>query len=517
VAVPWWKSGVVYQIYPRSFADADGDGVGDLEGLRARLEHLRRLGVDAVWLSPIYRSPMADFGYDVADHCDVDPLFGTLEDWDALAAEARRLGLRLILDYVPNHTSIEHPWFTASRAGGDHRDWYLWRDGRPGVPPTNWRSVFGGSAWTWDEAAGAWYYHAYLPQQPDLNWRNPAVQDAMLDVLRFWAGRGADGFRIDALRQLVKDDRLRDNPPDPGWREGGNPYDALVPEFTTDRPEVLDHVRRMREAVGPERALIGELYLPVERLVRYYGAGLDLPANFHLISMPWEAEAIGRFAAAYEAALPPGAWPNWVLGNHDRPRLASRLGPEQARVAAVLLLTLRGTPTVYYGDELGLPDVPVPPERVRDPWERRVPGQGLGRDPVRTPMPWDGGPNAGFCPPGREPWLPLVPDAAARSVAAQRDDPGSLLSLYRRLLALRRAEPALALGTWRLLRADGGVLAYAREHAARRVTVALNLTGEEAAAGVAAAGEVLLATSPRAGRVGGELRLAGHEAVVVAG
>ena len=406
------------------------------------------------------------------------------------------------------------PWW---RAGGDHRDWYQWRDGRPDVPPTNWRSVFGGSAWTWDDAAGAWYYHAYLPQQPDLNWRNPAVQDAMLDVLRFWAGRGADGFRIDALRQLVKDDRLRDNPPDPGWREGGNPYDALVPEFTTDRPEVLDHVRRMREAVGPERALIGELYLPVERLVRYYGAGLDLPANFHLISMPWEAEAIGRFAAAYEAALPPGAWPNWVLGNHDRPRLASRLGPEQARVAAVLLLTLRGTPTVYYGDELGLPDVPVPPERVRDPWERRVPGQGLGRDPVRTPMPWDGGPNAGFCPPGREPWLPLVPDAAARSVAAQRDDPGSLLSLYRRLLAVRRAEPALALGAWRLLRAEDGVLAYAREHAERCVTVALNLTGEEAAAGIAPAGEVLLATSPRAGRVGGELRLAGHEAVVVAG
>jgi alpha-glucosidase len=517
VTAPWWRRGVVYQVYPRSFQDAGGDGVGDLAGVRARLPYLAWLGVDAVWLSPFYRSPMADFGYDVSDHCDVDSRFGTLADWDALAAEARRLGLRLILDYVPNHTSSEHPWFASARAGGERRDWYLWRDGSPEEPPNNWRSVFGGPAWTWDEQAGAWYYHAYLPEQPDLNWHNPAVRAAMLDVLRFWRERGADGFRIDALRQLVKDDRWRDNPRNPAWREGGNPYDALVPEFTTDREEVLEMVARMRAAAGADAVLIGELYLPVERLVRYYGAGLDLPANFHLISTPWEAERIGALAAAYEAALPAGAWPNWVIGNHDRPRIASRVGQAQARVAAVLLLTLRGTPTLYYGDELGLADVPVPPERVQDPWERRVPGRGLGRDPTRTPMPWDAGPNAGFAPPAAEPWLPLAPDAPALCVAAQREDPGSLLSLYRRLLALRRAEPALALGSWELLHAGGGVLAYARELGARRLVVALNLSSEPAPVALPAAEAVLLATGgasedPR----GGDLQLAGDEALVLA-
>src|SRR3954451_15001611 len=274
----WWQQGAVYQVYPRSFQDSDGDGVGDLAGVRARLPYLRWLGVDAVWLSPFYVSPMADFGYDVADHCDVDPLFGTLDDFDALAAEARRLGLHLILDYVPNHTSIEHPWFR------ERPDFYLWEDD----PPNNWVSVFGGPAWTRDEATGRVYYHAYLPEQPDLDWRNPAVRAAMLDVLRFWCEHGADGFRIDALRQVIKDDRLRDNPSNPDW-DGGNPYDALLPEFTTDRPELQDVIREFRAAVGEERLLLGELYLPIERLVAYYASGLDMPANFHLISTPWRA------------------------------------------------------------------------------------------------------------------------------------------------------------------------------------------------------------------------------------
>jgi alpha-glucosidase len=496
----WWRGGTIYQVYPRSFQDGDGDGVGDLPGLRRRLPYLAELGVDAIWLSPFYRSPMADFGYDVADHCDVDPLFGTLADWDALAADAHALGLRLILDFVPSHTSIEHPWWRA------HPERYLWRDA-----PTNWVSVFGGSAWTWDEARGAWYYHAYLPEQPDLNWRDPAVQEAQLDVLRFWCARGADGFRIDALRQLIKDAEWRDNPPDPAWREGGDPYDRLIPEYTTDRPEVLDMVARMRAAVGPERVLIGELYLPLERLVRFYGAGLDLPANFHLLSTPWQAEAVGELIARYEAALPDGAWPNWVLGNHDRPRLASRVGAAQALVAAVLLLTLRGTPTLYYGDELGLRDVAVPPDQVRDPWEQRVPGQGLGRDPVRTPMPWTLGPNAGFCPPEAEPWLPLGPDAARLAVAA---DPPAL-RLYRRLLALRRAEPALAEGGWRDLRHADGVLAYVRGEA---ILVALNLTPEERAFELGGlAGEVILSVHGLADgeRLRGGVRLAPDDALVV--
>jgi alpha-glucosidase len=441
--IDWLRQGAIYQVYPRSFQDADGDGVGDLAGVTQRLPYLEELGVAAVWLSPFYRSPMADFGYDVADHCDVDPRFGTLADFDALATEAHRRGIRLVLDYVPNHTSIEHPWFT------EHPDWYLWRD-----EPTNWVSNFGGSAWTWHEGRGAFYYHAYLPEQPDLDWRNPEVRAAMLDVLRFWCDHGADGFRIDALRQCIKDDQWRDNPPNPAWREGDDPYARLIPEYTTDRDEVLELVALFRDAVGPDRALIGELYLPLERLVRYYGAGLDLPSNFHLISTPWEAEALGAHIAAYESLLPGGAWPNYVLGNHDRPRIATRVGAEQARVAAVLLLTLRGTPTLYYGDELGMRDVPIPPDRVQDPWERRVPG--LGRDPVRTPMPWT--PDGGFTT--GAPWLPYGDDTP--SVAEQERDPGSLLALYRRLLALRAAEPALATGPLELTRAADGVLAYTR-------------------------------------------------------
>jgi len=443
-----------------------------------------------VWISPFYRSPMADFGYDVSDHRDVDPVFGTLEDFDALAAEARRLGLRLILDYIPNHTSDRHPWFRDPA----RRDWYLWRD-----EPTNWRSVFGGSAWTRDPASGRFYYHAYLAEQPDLNWRHPAVREAMLDVLRFWIARGADGFRIDALRQLVKDDRFRDNPPNPAWREGDDDYGRVIPRYTTDRPEVAEQVARFRAAVGDERLLIGELYLPFERLVTYYAAGLDMPANFHLLSAAWTAEAIGALVDAYEAALPDGAWPNWVLGNHDRPRLASRVGPEQARVAAMLLLTLRGTPTLYYGDELGLRDVDV--DVPRDPWRRR--------DPARSPMPWDGGPNAGFAPAGAEPWLPLGDGA---SVADQRADPRSLLALHRALLALRRTEPALWGGGHETVAAGDGVLAYRR---GRTHLVVLNLAAERREH--PAAGRVALSTGlDRDGEaVAGMLALRGGEGVVL--
>jgi alpha-glucosidase len=472
---PWWRDAVIYHVYPRSFQDSDGDGVGDLEGIRRRLAYIAWLGVDAVWLSPIYRSPMADFGYDISDHCAVEPLFGTLADFDRLAAEAHALGLRLILDYVPNHTSQEHPWFEDARAGGPHSDWYLWRDGGPERPPNNWVSNFGGPAWTWDEQAGAWYYHAYLPEQPDLNWRNPAVRAAMGDVMRFWLERGVDGFRIDALRQSMKDDRWRDNPPNPDWRAGGDPYHALLPEFSADRPEVADVVAVLRAAVaeahaadGRERVLIGELYLPIERLMAYYGYGVDLPANFHLLQTAWRASDLAALVDAYEAALPDGAWPNWVLSNHDRPRVAARLGAAQARAAAVLLLTLRGTPTLYYGDELGLPAVNVPPERVQDPWELRVPGH--GRDGARTPMQWDDGPNAGFS--RARPWLPLSDDAATRNVAVQREDPDSILVLHRDLLALRRAEPALSSGDYRTFAVDGDVFAYVR---GSRVLVALNL------------------------------------------
>ncbi len=482
----WWQRGVVYQIYPRSYGDASGDGVGDLRGILGRLGHLEWLGVDAIWISPFYPSPMADFGYDVSDYTDVDPLFGTLSNFGELVEEAHSRDLKVIVDYVPNHTSDEHPWFVESRSSRNNpkRDWYLWQDPAPhGGPPNNWRSVFGGGAWEWDEETGQYYYHAYLREQPDLNWRNPEVREAMLGVLRFWLERGVDGFRVDALRQLVKDEHLRDNPPSPDERGARSPYEALLPVYSTDRPEVHEAIREMRgvlEEYG-DRLLIGELYLPIDRLVTYYGennSGVHLPFNFHLISTPWDAREISALVDTYEAAIPQGGWPTWVLGNHDRSRIASRVGAAQARVAAMLLLTLRGTPTIYYGDEIGMHDVEIPPERVQDPFEKNVPGKGLGRDPARTPMQWDASPNAGFCQEGTEPWLPVAYDYRAHNVAAEREDPTSMLFLHRRLLALRRAEPALAVGSYEPVEASRDLLVYLRKRDGRRFLIVLNLGHE---------------------------------------
>jgi alpha-glucosidase len=514
----WWQRGVVYQVYPRSFMDSDGDGVGDLPGIVSRLDHLQALGVDALWLSPIYPSPMKDFGYDVSDYTGIDPAFGTLADFDRLIEAAHARGLKVILDFVPNHTSDEHPWFREARASRDNprRDWYIWRDS-----PNNWRSCFGGSAWTLDRATGQYYYHAFLPEQPDLNWRNPEVVQAMLGVLRFWLERGVDGFRVDVLWHLVKDEHFGDNPPNPHWREGMDPYQALIPELSSDREEVHEIVRRMRALLDEfdERVLIGEIYLPIERLVKYYGAdpsgemrGAHLPFNFQLLSAPWDARHLAGLIAEYERLLPAGAWPNWVLGNHDKPRIASRVGPAQARVAAMLLLTLRGTPTLYYGDELGMRDLPIPPGRVQDPLERRLPGLGLGRDPQRTPMQWSATPHAGFT--SGEPWLPVSPDHVRVNVAAQRADPGSMLALYQRLIALRRAEPALQRGSFKLLESSGDVLAYERGKTFR---VALNLGGAPQRLALPPNGTVVLSTSlDRAGeRPAKILELRPHEGLIV--
>jgi alpha-glucosidase len=477
----WWQRGIIYQIYPRSFMDSNGDGIGDLPGIISKLDYLQWLGVDAIWISPIFPSPMADFGYDVADYVNIHPLFGTLADFDRLVAEVHRRQLKVLLDYVPNHTSDQHPWFIDSRSSRHSlkRDWYFWRDPGPdGGLPNNWVSVFGGSAWEWDATTRQYYYHAYLKEQPDLNWRNSAIQAAMLDVLRFWLDRGVDGFRIDALRQLIKDDLFRDNPPNPAYYADQGPYHALLPLYTTDRPEVLDMITWMRRLIDQydARLLIGELYLPIERLVAYYGvngSGVHLPFNFHLILVPWNARQIEALITAYEAALPPDGWPNWVLGNHDQHRLASRVGLAQARVAAMLLLTLRGTPTLYYGDEIGMRDVAIPPELVQDPWEKNVPGLGLGRDPERTPMQWDSRPNAGFTT--GIPWLPLSADYPVVNVTVQRDDQTSMLTFYRRLIELRRETPALAMGSYTSVEASGDVLAYIRSHADQRWLVVLNL------------------------------------------
>jgi alpha-glucosidase len=476
----WWQTGLIYQIYPRSFVDSDGDGVGDLRGIVGRLDYLVELGVDAIWLSPIYPSPMADFGYDITDHCDVEPLFGTLGDLDDLVARAHERGIRVILDLVPNHTSSEHPWFVDARSSREsrHRDWYIWRDPLPdGSPPNNWESYFGGSAWWWDEPSGQFYLHLFHRTQPDLNWRNPQVKAAIHDVMRFWFDRGIDGFRIDVLWLLVKDDEFRDNPPPPPLQEGEHEWSRYDRPAFEDRPEVQEIARELRRVADEydDRVLIGEIYLPLERLIPYYGEGLQgihLPFNFGLVTTPrWDASAIRQMIDTYEAALPPGAWPNWVLGNHDVPRIATRVGAEGARLAQMLLLTLRGTPTCYYGDEIGMRDAPIPPDRVVDPQARA----GRSRDPARTPMQWDGTPTAGFTPAGVTPWLPIGNDAAECNVAAQAADPRSALSLFRHLVQLRRRLPSMTLGSYRSLPVpDDEVLAYLRQHEDGRVLVALN-------------------------------------------
>ena len=489
MALLWWQTGVVYQVYPRSFQDSDGDGTGDLRGITSRLDYLAWLGVDAVWLSPIYPSPMTDFGYDVADYCNVDALFGTMDDFSALRDRAHALGLKLILDFVPNHTSDQHPWFQQSRKQeAGKADWYLWRDGAlDGGPPNNWLAHFGGPAWTWDPLRSQYYYHAFLPTQPDLNWRHPDVRRAMLDVLRFWLDRGVDGFRVDVIWLMIKDAEFRDNPPNPDWRPGQRLFESLLPVHTEDQPEVHGVIAEMRRVLDgySERVLIGEIYLPVLQLVTYYGQdglGAQLPFNFHLLQLQnWSATALAELVTGYEAALPAGTWPNWVLGNHDRRRVASRIGAAQARIAAMLLLTLRGTPTIYMGEELGMHDTPIPTEAIRDPAELRQPGHGQGRDPVRTPFPWDATPGRGFTT--GTPWLPFGDDVP---LSRQRDDHSSMVSLYRRLLVLRRAHPALSEGAIESVRVEGAVLRYARSLGDERFEIALNTGSEPATTDISA-------------------------------
>jgi alpha-glucosidase len=482
LAATWWKHGIIYQVYPRSFQDTNGDGIGDLAGITRRLDYLACLGVDAIWISPIYPSPMADFGYDIADYCGIDPVFGDFDDFARLLGEAHRQGMKVILDLVPNHTSDRHPWFIDSRRSrsSPKRDWYIWRDGQPGgALPNNWMSNFGGSAWTWDDTTGQYYYHAFLREQPDLNWRNPHVRAALYAVMRFWLDLGVDGFRIDVLWHLMKDAAFRDNPVNPDYAPGQPDINRFLQVYSADQPEVIQVISEMRHVAEayPERILIGEIYLPLERLVAYYGeklAGVHLPFNFQLLFTAWHASSVAALIEEYEGALPAGAWPNWVLGNHDQKRVATRIGSRQARIAAMLLLTLRGTPTLYYGDEIGMVDVPITPEAVQDPWERREPG--LGRDPQRTPMQWNDSLSAGFT--DRTPWLPVAAGYPRTNVAIEKQDPASILALYRNLIALRRGSPALMRGSYRAVPFGQNVLAYERFEGDERVLVVLNLDGE---------------------------------------
>jgi alpha-glucosidase len=523
----WWRHGIFYQIYPRSFQDSSADGVGDLNGIIARLPYVRALGVDAIWLSPIFPSPMADFGYDIADYIGIDPLFGTMADFDALVAAAHQGGLKVILDLVPNHTSDQHPWFIESRSSRDNpkRDWYIWREpSADGGPPNNWMSEFGGSAWAWDATTRQYYYHAFLGQQPDLNWRNQHVREAIHGVMRFWLRKGVDGFRVDVIWHLIKDAAFRDNPLNPDFREGQPPHQKVMPLHTTDQPEVHEVIAEMRRVVDEfdARVLIGEIYLPPDRLVAYYGSelgGAHLPFNFALLSAPWNARGIEKIIFDYEAALPAGAWPNWVLGNHDRPRVASRVGPEQARVAAMLLLTLRGTPTLYYGDEIGMHQVAIAPDQVRDPFEKNVPGLGVGRDGCRTPMQWDASRYAGFST--SPPWLPVADDFAHENVVNLDADSRSILSLYKALIDLRRKLPQLKSGDYVPIAAQGDLLLYRRQRDGNATLIALNLGAEPVSISSHATGfdgEILLSTllDRQGEKVEGALDLRGNEGVIVA-
>ena len=493
----WWQTGVIYQIYPRSYKDTTGSGIGDLRGVIEKLDYLdETLGINAIWLSPFYPSPMADFGYDVSDYCDVDPMFGTLKDFDELINQAHARNIKIIIDWVPNHSSNQHAWFKESCSSRDNpkRDWYVWKDpkisGETREPPNNWLAVFGGPAWEWDEYTSQYYLHSFLKEQPDLNWRNPELRRAMFDTIRFWLEKGVDGFRVDVAHYIMKAPDFHDNPPaDPGkvtFHRPHGKYDTQLHLYDKGHPDAHIVYREFRAildqySVESPRTSIGEIHIyDFKEHATYYGTpenGLEfhMPFNFSLLQAKWEAPEFRKLIDAYEAALPPWAWPNYVLGNHDEGRIATRYGEQQVRVAAMLLLTLRGTPTIYYGEELGMTDVDIPPEKQLDPFGFRVPG--WGRDRCRTPMQWNSGIHAGFSMPDtQEPWLPISDDYQAKNVEQEEKDPTSILNLYRALLKLRKSIPALRIGSYAPIDAPKSCYAYLRQIQDEKVLIALNFS-----------------------------------------
>lgn len=528
----WWQKGIVYQIYPRSFQDSNADGIGDLQGIIDRLDYLNdgtenSLGVDAIWISPFYRSPMKDFGYDVADYCDIDPMFGTLDDFDRLVTEAHKRGIKIIIDWVPNHTSDQHPWFIESRASRDNskHDWYIWRDPKPdGSRPNNWGSIFGGPAWEWDETRQQYYYHMFVKEQPDLNWANPAVYSAMTDVLHFWLKRGVDGFRMDVVYLIHKADGMPDNPVDPNADPNlpeNDIFSRQIHLYDGAQPEVHKYMRRFREITDQygDTTIVGEIWEDdLAKWTSYYGPEddeLQLPFNFRLMQLKeWSEGVVRKSVDDLEAALPEFAWPNYVLGNHDRKRPASRVGSQaQARVAQMLLLTLRGTPTLYQGDELGMEEAVIPRDQWVDPWGINL---GITRDGCRTPMQWDDSRYAGFST--VPPWLPVQSDSIWRNVTDMAKDPRSFLTMVRRLIHLRRQSPALHAGEYYALdTTPAGVFAYIRAHGSERVLVALNFTGEAKTMLLPDSGTLMLNTHmDREGELtGGTLELRPDEGVVI--
>lgn len=529
----WWRGAVIYECHLPSLRDGNGDGIGDLYGLIASLDYLSAtLGVDAVWTGPFFTSPLLDQGFDVSDYSAVEPTFGTLETFDRLVAEAHARGIKIIIDYIPNHTSDQHPWFVESRSSRDSpkRSWYVWRDpGHQGGFPNNWTSEAGGSVWEWDQLTEQYYLHSHLKEQPDLNWREPEVRAALFDVLRFWLTRGADGVRIDVAHMLMKDPEFRDNPETPTGN--GNPFDLQHPDFGTqlhrydrrysDTHETLAQIRAVVDEFSGAVAIAEIEAMSWEEWACYYGVelkGMHLPFPFRLLETPWRADLLRIELEGLYASLPGGAWPIVALGNHDRRRLASRLGLPQARAAAVLLLTLAATPCLLYGDELGMTDQSVPLERQRDYFARA--SGGVSRDPTRTPMPWNGSINAGFSTADESQlWLPIAHDATQINVEAQLVDSRSFLALYRALVALRTSSDALRVGDITFFPAtpSRAVLAYWRRHGDDRKIVVLNLTGSRQTLELPSAGMVLLSSGARVGgrHVSRTLRVAPNEALVI--
>ncbi len=528
---PWWEQAVFYQIYTRSFCDSDGDGIGDLQGIIDKLDYISELGVDAIWLNPIYPSPHYDFGYDIADHRGIDPQYGTMDDFDRLLEELHRRGLRLIMDIVPSVTSHLHPWFLESRSSrrSPKRDWYIWRDGpRPGRYPNNWRGVFGGRAWDWDRKTQQYYYHNSLPEQPDLNWRNPEVEEALLAAMEFWFARGVDGFRIDVLNYVFKDEQFRSNPLCLGRR----PYEMQRHLYDKDRPEAVEVGLKMRKLADryPGRLLVAEIFMdnPGEA-ARYYGKagdGVHMVFNFTFMFARYDAAAFRRIVDRWQELLGENNWPCYFLSNHDNYRHISRYAAgrrteARARVAAAMLLTLRGTPFLYMGEELGMRSRRIGRHELMDPVGVTYWPFHPGRDPARTPLQWTGEPHAGFST--ARPWLPVNPDYELINAARQEEDPCSLLAWYRELIRLRRERPALTQGSYRSLKqVPGGVYAYLREKGKGRILVLLNFTGRKkcfsASAEAEAAGARLLASSTgrREGAPDlGRLRLEPDEALIL--
>ncbi len=526
----WWRDGVIYQIYPRSFMDSNGDGVGDLPGIIAQLDYIASLGVDALWLSPINKSPMWDFGYDVSDYEDIDPIFGSRADYETLIAEAHRRGLKIMMDLVINHTSHEHPWFKESRSSraNPKADWYIWRNAAPGKRyPNKWASIFGGPAWEWEATRQQFYYHLFLKEQPDLNWHNPEVRAALMQMIKFWLDRGVDGFRLDVVNCYFKDAQFRDNPPAPlklnthtalAWFRQKHLYDYEQAELH----EAYRELRRLLDSY-PERSSVGEMLENQDphAIARFLGSEqLHLAFNFGFLHQPWRPRALQQAALAWDAAVPPDAWPCYVLSNHDQTRHVTRHGggprrmvEDRAKVAAALLLTLRGTPFLYYGEELAMPSPFIPRGQVVDPPSKRF-WPFLIRDNARTPMQWDASPNAGFTT--GKPWLPVGPTYKTLNVAAQQADPDSALNFYRALIQLRKSSPALRRGRYRpLIEKPVAAMTYLREADSQTMLVALNFFGRPVEVSLPPGNWSLrLSTQPHSQTLGKALRLAPFEASI---